>query len=276
MENLQNTWIGQLINAATPAPKSILNEPNNISGRQLIWKTLVWLVIGWLIAALLFVVLTFIGWMFTSSLWQPAATGLATKANPLLPLILLFIGFLSTFIWNISIAGLYNLFYGKRYYNITKTFWLLLLTNWILFFILAPIYLVFSNQTDVLFIILWFHVLFSVFVSASQIEFSSNPNYSGSALMWNVIWFTVSLLMYSIIYKTSQTWAAQQQTYLLMLLPSILAYTLIPFGAGLWEKIYYKFYEMWNNAFYIASPWDVETVSADEERSNKDMEINVE
>ncbi|MEI7919249.1 MAG: hypothetical protein WCH65_03445 [bacterium] len=38
-----------------------------------------------------------------------------------------------------------------------------------------------------------------------------------------------------------------------MLLPPILAYTLIPFGAGIREKIYYKSYELGNNGFYIPS-----------------------
>jgi hypothetical protein len=36
----------------------------------------------------------------------------------------------------------------------------------------------------------------------------------------------------------------ETQTYLLMLLPSILGYSLTPFGSGIREKIYYKIYEM--------------------------------
>lgn len=38
-----------------------------------------------------------------------------------------------------------------------------------------------------------------------------------------------------------------------MLVPPILGYTLIPFGAGIREKVYYKFYELGNNGFYIPS-----------------------
>ena len=75
------------------------------------------------------------------------------------------------------------MFYNKKYYNTAKMFGLLFLTNGILFFFLAPIYIVFANQIDVLFLILGFHVLFSVFTSAAQIEFSTNPNYSASSFM---------------------------------------------------------------------------------------------
>jgi len=118
------------------------------------------------------------------------------------------------------------------------------LTNGILFFFLAPIYIIFASQVDILFLILGFHILFSVFASASQIEFSTNPNYSASAFMGNILGFVLAFLMYCIIYKMSGSAAVQQKIYLFMLLPPILAYTLIPFGSGIREKIYYKFYEL--------------------------------
>ncbi|MEI6774947.1 MAG: hypothetical protein WCL18_09610, partial [bacterium] len=101
-------------------------------------------------------------------------------------------------------------------------FGLLFLTNGILFFFLAPIYIVFASQIDILFIILGFHILFSVFTSASQIEFSTNPNYSGSAFMGNVLGFVLAFLAYSLIYKLSGSAAVQQKIYLFMLLPPIL------------------------------------------------------
>lgn len=255
--------------------KDIFNEPSNLSWRQLFGKMGIWLVIWWVIAALLFIVTTFIGSMITSALSQ---SGAAASPNPMLPIILLFIWFLSTFIGNIATAGVYNLFYSKKYYEGAKVFWLLLLTNGLLFFILAPMYFIFANQIQSLFLVLGFHILFSVFVSASQIEFSANPNYSASSLMGNIIWFAGSFLIYSLFYKNLiiSGWA-ENQTYLIMLLPPILGYGLIPFGAGLWEKIYYKFYEMGNNAFYIASPGeekddeDPETKAMEEEN-----EINIE
>ncbi len=254
--------------------KNIFNEPGNLSWRQLVGKVGIGLVLWGLIAALLFIVTTFIGTMLTSALNQ--WTG--TSSNPMLSIILLFIWFLSTFIGNIAVAWVYNLFFSKKYYDGTKTFWLLLLTNGLLFFILAPMYFVFASQVQSLFLVLGFHIIFSVFVSACQIEFSANPNYSGSSLMGNIIWFAGSFLVYSLFYKsfTMSGWV-QNQTYLVMLLPPILAYTLIPFWAGIWEKIYYKLYEMGNNAFYIPSPSEAaENLDPEKKAFQEEAEINIE
>lgn len=209
------------------------------------------LAIGGIISALLFIVVSFTGGMFTSVLGQ--STEFASS-NPLLPLILLFIGFLATFIGNMAVAGAYSLFYNKKYYDVTKMFGILLLTNGILFFIIAPVYLIFGSQIETLFVILGFHVLFSIFASASQIEFTANPNYSASAFMGNILGFAFALLMYGIIYKATGSSAPQQKIYLFMIMPALLGYALLPLGAGIWEKVYYKFYEMGNNGFYIASP----------------------
>ncbi len=252
--------------------KNIFNEPWNLSGRQLVGKAIIGLVIWWVISALLFIVTTFIGGMLSSALNQQ--TGNAISPNPMLPIILLFIGFLSTFIGNISVAGVYNLFFSKKYYDGTKTFWLLLLTNGLLFFILAPMYFIFASQVQGLFLVLGFHIIFSVFVSACQIEFTANPNYSWSALMGNIIWFAWSFLVYSLFYKsfTLSGWV-ETQTYLLILLPPVLGYTLIPFWAWIWEKLYYKAYEMWNNAFYLPSPNEVKE---NREEKNPEEEINIE
>lgn len=255
--------------------KNLFNEPGNLSGWQLFWKTGIGLVIGGVIAALLFIVMAFIGGMLTSAIGQQ--TGTWGTSNPMLSIILLFIGFLSTFIGNIAVAGIYNLFFSKKYYDGAKTFGLLLLTNGLLFFILAPIYIVFSSQIQSLFIILGFHIIFSVFVSACQMEFSANPNYSASALMGNIIGFAWSFLVYSIFYKWSIAGGVESQTYLMMLLPSILWYTLIPFGAGIREKIYYRFYEMGNNGFYIASPSEIADAQTAQERASQDEnDINIE
>ena len=169
---------------ASPEQNSF-NEPSNLSGRQLVAKVVIGIAIGGIISALLFVVMSFIGSMFTATLGQQSQ-GVATS-NPLLPIILLFIGFLSTFIGNLAVAGVYSLFYSSKYYDLSKMLGLLFLTNGILFFILAPIYLIFGSQIETLFILLGFHVLFSVFISAAQIEFTANPNYSASALMGNVL-----------------------------------------------------------------------------------------
>jgi len=250
------------------------NEPSNLSGWQLVGKACIGILIGGVIAALLFVILSFMGGMFTSAFGQQGGS----TVNPLLSLVLLFIWFLSTFIGNIAVAGLYSLFYNRKYYNTSKMFGLLFLTNGILFFFLAPIYIVFASQIDILFLVLWFHILFSVFASASQIEFSTNPNYSASAFMGNVLWFVLAFLAYSLIYKMSGSAAVQQKIYLFMLFPPILGYTLIPFGSGIREKIYYKFYELGNNGFYIPSVTESDDTEETEgtDTTNTGDEINVE
>jgi len=248
------------------------SEPNNLNGWQLLGKMAIGLVVGVLIAVLLFVVLSFVGTMFSEAIqW-----GAWFQSNPLLWIIVLFIGFLSSFIGNMIVAGAYSLFYSKKYYNSSKMFGFLLLTNAILFVILAPIYIVFAKNIEILFLILGFHVMFSVFVSASQMDFLANPNYSGSALIGNVFGFAMSFLVYSIIYKTAKVSSVSNQTYFFMLFPSIIAFTLVPFFAGLWEKIYYKFYEMGSNAFYIPSLSEVTTDDATEQsKEEQEEEIHV-
>jgi len=273
-ETLLNNW--SLINDPndqTVKNKNWSEEPSNLSWRQVIWKTIIWLIIWWIISAILFIALSFAWKMFVDAFQQ---TSEIVKTNPILPFLLLFIGFLWTFIWNIWIAWAYNLFFSKKYYDISKMFWLLLLTNWILFFILAPIYIVFSSQIDTLFLILWFHVVFSVFVSANQIEFLSNPNYSASALMWNVLWFALALLVYSIIRKSSWDWSIQNKVYLLMLIPSLVWYTLIPFGSSIREKIYYKVYESWSNPLFISSSTEDLNLDEKSENTKDDDQTNVE
>jgi hypothetical protein len=152
-------------------------------------------------------------------------------------------------------------------------FGLLFLTNGILFFILAPVYIMFGSQIETLFVILGFHVMFSVFTSAAQIEFTSNPNYAGSSLMGNILGFAFALLIYGLIYKLNGGSALQQKIYLFMVLPPILAYALIPLGSGIREKIYYKFYELGNNGFYIPS---ISEREEEMEEDSKSEEVNVE
>jgi len=87
----------------------------------------------------------------------------------------------------------------------------------------------------------------------------------------------LAFLAYGLIYKMSGAAAVQQRIYLFMLLPPILGYTIIPFGAGIREKIYYKFYEIGNNGFYIPSVTESDDEES-EETGNKDgsEDINVE
>jgi hypothetical protein len=230
--------------------KTFSVEPSQSSARELTWKFFIWLIIWGIISVLLFIILSFVGSTFTESMWQ---AWWFVNSNPILPLLLLLIGFLSSFIWNLATAGIYGLFFGQRYYNIWKTMWLLLLTNWLLFVIFAPIYLIFSSDINILFIVLWFHVMFSIFLSSNQIEIVSNPNYSASSLIGTTLWFSITILIYSLIRKTSMSGWTQEKLYLMLLFPSIIWFSIIPLWLGIREAIYHKMYEMWNNGFYTAS-----------------------
>lgn len=258
--------------------KSLDNEPNNSSGGQIIWRTVIGVVIWAVISGLLFVILT-----FTSSIFSQALQDAGWGTNPLLPWLLLFIGFLSTFIGNMIIAWAYNMFYAKKYYNFWKMAGFLLLTNAILLLIFFPLYLIFNWDIISLFQLLWFHVMFSIFISANQIEFLSNPNYAGSALMWNVLWLSTSFLLYFVIQRFFSWVQAESKTYLMMLLPPILGFSVIPLFAWIREKIYYQFYSMGSNAFYIPSLSEVvnndNNMSKEEKKASwqdSDDEINVE
>jgi len=95
-----------------------------------------------------------------------------------------------------------------------------------------------------------------------------NPNYSPVYVIWNSFWFIISLLIFFIIYSTysSQVWESAKN---ILFFPPILAFSLIPFIASIWEKLYYKFYEMGNDFLYIPSAIEV---LVDEEEND---EINV-
>jgi hypothetical protein len=187
---------------------------------------------------------------------------------------------LASFIWNLWIAGLYSLFFSKSYYNMSKTIGILLLTNWLLFVFLLPIYIIFSRNINTLFMILWFHIIIATFLSSQQMENMKSPNYSASSLIWNTFSLALAMLIYGIIWKTAAVWELQNQLYLLLLIPPILAFGIIPLWLWLRDAIYYKFFEIWNNPFYAESKWELNKRELDylqkEEKLNEiDEDINV-
>lgn len=94
--------------------------------------------------------------------------------------------------------------------------------------------------------------------------------------MGNILWFVLAFLAYCLFYKLAGSSEVQQKIYLFMLLPPVLGYGLIPFGAGIREKIYYKFYEIGNNGFYIPSYTENDEELEKEDESNNSDDINVE
>lgn len=250
--------------------KNLIEEPNQTTWLEIISKLFIWILVWWVISVLLFVLLSFIWSAFTQSM---NSTWEFVKSNPILPLLLLLIWFMSSFLGNISISWLYGLFFWHKYTNTPKTMWLLLLSNWILFILLAPVYFIFSSDISTLFIIMWFHIIFSIFISMIQSETVSNPNYASSAIIWSTLWFIITLLIYSIVRKSSWVGWSQEQLYLLILLPAWIGFSIIPLFLSIRDAVYYKLYEIWYNWFYTQSK-NTNDQNNEEEKQFED-EINI-
>lgn len=232
-------------------PTVIDIEPSNPSRWQVFMKTILWLMVWIFIAFIVFITLILV--------WGVLETALANRltgawwANPLLPLILLVIAFLWTFIGSIVLAWIYNVIFTEKYYDMSKMFSLTLFANIIIFLFFIGLYLLFAWNVEVLFFVLAFHIIFTVFCSISLIEFSTNPNYSAVHMLGTTIWLVLAIVVFALWYKIidlNEWWSAIK---IFLSLPSVLAYCFIPFWHGLREKIYFKFYESGNNFFYIPS-----------------------
>ena len=254
----------------TEMTTNLTEKPDQSSWWEIFGKIFIWIIIWAVISWLLFIILTAVWWSLTEETWK----------NPILPLLLIVSWFLTSFIWNLWIAGLYSLFFSKKYHNMNKSIWILLLTNWLLFIFLLPIYITFNWDTTRLLTILWFHIVVATFLSSQQIENLRNPNYSPSSLIWNTFSLAITMLIYWIVWKLSNLWDIKNQIYLLLLLPPILSFWIMPLWLGIWNMIYYKFFEVWNNPFYAESKWELNKKELDylqtEEKLNEiDEDINV-
>lgn len=165
------------------------------------------------------------------------------QINPLIPLILIVIAFVGTFIGSLMLSGTYNLIYPEKYYDMAKMFALTLIINIILFVLFAGLYIIFATNMSELFFVLALHILFTVFVTFAAIEMSTNPNYSAVHLIGAAFGLTVAMIGFAIAYKIIDVNDGNNATIILAL-PPVLAYCFLPLMHGLREKIYYKFYSM--------------------------------
>jgi len=246
-------------------------EPANPSRWQVFMKTILGLIVGIFIAFLVFVILVLVGGVVQQALAERIIGG--DWINPLLPLILLVVAFLGTFIGSVILAGIYNLIFTEKYYDMSKMFSLTLFANIIVFVFFVGLYLLFADMIEPLFFVLAFHIMFTVFLSIALIEISTNPNYAGVHLIGAAIGLVIAILVFAIAYKIIDIneW---RSVNILLSLPPILAYCFLPFWHGLWEKIYRKFYEAGNNFFYIPSLNEVmvDAQEVDEVEVEVDME----
>ncbi len=231
-----------------------------------------WLgLVTWLfVSFLVFIILILVWWIIEEAMSSQILW--AGTINPLLPLILIIIAFLGTFIGSIILAGIYNLIYTDKYYDMWKMFSLVLFANIIMFVLFLWLYVLFAWGIDQLFFVLAFHIIFTVFLSFALIEMSTNPNYSAVHVLWAAIWLVVWVIFFWIAYKIMDS-TAGRSSHILLALPPVLAYAMLPFWHWLWEKIYYKFYQNWSNFFYIPS---LQEVLVDEEEADEvDIDVDI-
>ena len=244
------------------------NSPVNPSASQLWIKLAIGLFIGFVFAALIFL-------MFVT-LWSTIDEAVRNSVNnmafsPLVWLSFLWIWLVSAIFWNIVLAIIYNVSWSEDYYDIKLMTSSILSANILLLIPFLLLYFfVWTILQDIkmLFITFAFHLFFSTYLSLTTIDLVKNPNYAPVYVIWNSVGFIVAVLIFFFVFFLSSTPAWEVQKNILFYTP-ILSFAIIPFFSTLFEKIYYKFYEMWNDFLYIPS---ISEVLVDEEEVD---EVNV-
>ena len=226
---------------------SLINEPQNPGGWQIVWKTFIWLLIGGILAFLVFAIMSVLG------------TDFFTKSEGMfMALVFIIIACIVTIIGVGIFAGLLNLMFGSDYYDFAKMFWFSVLANGLLVFLFLPVYLMMSDSLDILLFVLAFHVMFGFFISYTLIEFTTNPSYSASSLIWSVLGFGVTLVIYMGLYNATKSDLTGTNTlYLHILSPFLISYMIIPLLHGIWTQIYYGIYTGWSNPLFVPQLADV-------------------
>ena len=252
-----------------PDLKLLDNAPNDVTFVGFFGKIVIGGIIWACISALLFAVLSAIGGMLATGSWTPIG---------LLGIVLAFIGFIAGMLGNMGLALLYNLFFSKRYHTLGKMFGLIFTSSIIIFVLSIPLYLLFQGGVVMMFTVLGIQILFSFFVTSNLIEQLAQPNYSASSLIGNTFGFVLAIVVYLGIVKGIEGQELGNQTFVFMLLPTVVGYPVILFGLGLRDAIYYKFFERGNNPFYLRSASELSKERQEEELQKKQEteSINVE
>lgn len=238
------------------------NAPNDVDAWSFFGKVFIGLISGICVAALLFAAISFIGWV----------TG---GDSNMLPFLLPVVGFISCFVGNFALAWLYNIFFSKRYYNLGKMFWLIFASSLLMFVFFFLVYVILSLKWWISpYIILWLQVIFSLYINLNLIDFLSQPNYSAASLMWNTLWCTLSIVIYVLIIS----FVDSLDNFIITAISTVIAYITTIFWAWIWDAIYYKFYEWWNNPFYLPSLNELREEQKAEEvkKKQENEEVNVE
>jgi len=235
----------------------LMNAPYNPSATTLIGKMMIWLVVGVIVALIIFAITILFGNtmnLIIQWLWQ-----VAKDSSPLLWMIMLVIAFLSSMVGNMLIALLYGLMYGGVYPSVGKLMTYALIANVMLFIILAPLYAIVYESVSSLFMVLWFHTIFSVFVTSVMNETSIDSHYALSSLVGGMIGMASVVLIFMLVFKVlilnkiDVTWVTTSQIKIMLSLPALIAYSLIPLILAIWQKIYSWLYDMGSNFLYAGS-----------------------
>jgi len=143
----------------------------------------------------------------------------------------------------------------------------------------AIIYILYEDINQ-LYTILWFQIIFWLYISLNLMDFLSQPNYSASSMIWNNLWCVMTIVAYIWISRLNfSTWTVENSDelpiFFIALFSVILSYTLMIFWASLWDAIYYKFYEWWNNPFYLPSLNELREERQKEEKEKEEEEEDV-
>ena len=245
------------------------NAPSDVTLWSFFGKIFIWLIVWLCVVALLFWTLAALG----SITWSDKS-----QVNSMLKILLSVVWFVVHFVWSFALALMYNIFFSKRYYNFGKMFALIFVSSLILWIFFILIYVLYDKMYD-LYVILWFQVIFWLYVSLNLMDFLSQPNYSASSMMANNLWCILTIVAYIAIMKfvNFNTWENLRLLFL-AIIPVILSYTLMIFGSNLWDAIYYKFYEWWNNPFYLPSLNELREERQKEEvkKAEEEEDVNVE
>lgn len=253
-------WQSPIQNFKKPDISMFDNAPNDVTAWSFFGKIVLWTVVWVCVAVLLLATLTALWWL----------TAPDEGANPIIWVLLPVSGFIVGFVWNLTLALLYNVFFSKKYYSFGKMAGLIFASLIICLLFLFPYFLYMNNMT-VLYIILWFQIIFELFIAKNLIDFLSQPNYSASSLMWNTLWLVLAVLLHMLIVNVVGA------DILPVTGSAFAAYVVIALWSWIWDAIYYKFYEWWNNPFYLPSLNELreERRKEEEKKAKEEEDVNV-
>ena len=239
------------------------NAPSDVTAWSFFGKILLGTVVWICVSALLFATLSALGWL----------TSTDDSVNSIIWVLLPVVGFVVWFVWNLALAWLYNIFFSKKYYSFGKMAWLIFASSLIIFIFFFVPYLLFNGNMIALYTMLWFQVIFQLFISKNLIDFLSQPNYSASSLMWNTLWAVLAVVVHLAIVSTM--W--KDVNILLIIASAMVSYIMIAIWSWIWDAIYYKFYEWWNNPFYLPSLNELREERRKEEvkKAKEEEDVNV-